>query len=52
MLNLGWVVKDEVVEVEEEKEKEEWKEILIQVEETKDSLSNVQEWLLCKEKVF
>ena len=43
MLNLGWVVKDEVVEVEEEKEKEEWKEILIQVEETKDSLSNVKE---------
>ena len=52
MLNLGWVVKDEVVEVEEEEKKEEEKKIHIQVEETKDSLSNVKEWLLCKEKVF
>ena len=56
MLNLGWVVKYEVVkvevEVEEEEEEEKVKEILIQVKKTKDSFFNVKEWLFSKEKIF
>ena len=50
MLNLGGVVKEEVVEV--EVEEEEVKEIFMQVEETKDSLSNVKEWLFIPRKGF